>query len=530
VRHVPPVPDTTAASPGETLPVPLLNVAYLVLFAALLVPLFATHQLPLHDYPNHMARLHILSDRGRSSALHEFYRADWRPLPYLGLELVALPLVPLVGLESAGRIFLSLTFLLISSGTLALSAVLHGRRSAWPLLGLLFLYNGILVWGFLSFLFGIGLVLWGLAAWVWQRETPGQLRIFVALAFAALLFISHLVAFGLFALLLASFEVSYRWQRRIPFVVWGSDGLMLLLPGLAAALAAFVLWDPRITATGWFHYAAWRQKLAALGLVLELYSPNLQLGVAVGLLAGLALLVAFRRAAFAQDMVVACALLAIVYLAMPQVLLGAVYLDTRLPSVALFVLLAATCWRGGRRGEAAILAAVLLLGLAQALFIARRWRAFDPTYESVLAACDRMEPGTRLTFAMAHRGTWQQLFEPPLMHAASLCVIRRDAFVPFLFTVQQPVKLTPSFEGLARVTPYPLFLPRDLERLREAGRGDSQNPFAPALLSRYDYLLVVHEEKFPWPVPAPFELLMQDGPLRLYRVGGVAADSGGLQR
>ncbi|HWX24141.1 MAG TPA: hypothetical protein VN083_03825, partial [Vicinamibacteria bacterium] len=248
-------------------------------------------------------------------------------------------------------------------------------------------------------------------------------------------------------------------------------------------------------------------------------SPGLQLGIVLGLLASLATLVVLGRVAFAPEIVPACLLLAIAFFAMPQVFLGGGYLDTRLPVVGVFVLLAATRWRGGRRGEATILAAVLLLGFAQAGFIAERWKAFDRIYDAVLAACDRIEPGSRLTFAMAHRGPWEQLFEPPLMHAASLCVVRRDVFVPSLFTLQQPLKLNPPFEELARITPYPLFLPRDLERLREAGPRDSRNPFDPALLSQYDYLLVAHEEKFPWGVSSRFDLVFEDGPLRLYRVG-----------
>src|SRR5215472_18326237 len=104
------------------------------------------------------------------------------------------------------------------------------------------------------------------------------------------------------------------------------------------------------------------------------------------------------------------------------------------------------------------------------------------------------------------------------MHAGALCVISRDAFVPTLFAVgaQQPLHLTPAFEAIAKITPYTLFMPRDLGRLSDAGPGDPLNPFSPKLLENYDFVLVFNEELFPFRVPEPFHLVESDDPVKLF--------------
>jgi len=51
------------------------------------VPLFSTVLPPLFDYPNHLARMHLLSEGG-----NQFYAAHWEPLPNLAQDLVVPPL------------------------------------------------------------------------------------------------------------------------------------------------------------------------------------------------------------------------------------------------------------------------------------------------------------------------------------------------------------------------------------------------------------------------------------------------------
>src|ERR1700757_958927 len=125
---------------------------------------------PLLDYPNHLARMHIEADYQRSPILQQFYALDWRPIPNLAVDLVVPPLARIMPLAWAGKTFLLTIFLLMTGGAAALHRVLFGRWSAWSLLAFLVLYNRILLWGFVNFLFGIGLLMAATASWIALRE------------------------------------------------------------------------------------------------------------------------------------------------------------------------------------------------------------------------------------------------------------------------------------------------------------------------------------------------------------------------
>src|SRR5437879_5969298 len=154
---------------------------FAVLFAACFIvaaiPILAVETLPLFDYPNHLARMHILADYDRSAFLRQFYALDWRPIPNLAMDLIVPPLTRIMPLAAAGKIFVLAIFLLIAGGTALLHRVLFGRWSAWSLLAFLLLYNRILLWGFVNFLFGVGLALVAAALWIGLRERPAWLRL-----------------------------------------------------------------------------------------------------------------------------------------------------------------------------------------------------------------------------------------------------------------------------------------------------------------------------------------------------------------
>src|ERR1700732_5008916 len=100
------------------------------------------------------------------------------------------------------------------SGTLALGRALQGRWSALPLIASPLLYNGVLLVGVMNYLFGIGLALWGFAAWVALRERPWPWRFAASTLFVLALYFCHLFALGLYGLELLAFETHRLWTRR----------------------------------------------------------------------------------------------------------------------------------------------------------------------------------------------------------------------------------------------------------------------------------------------------------------------------
>ena len=90
----------------------------------------------------------------------------WEPLPNLAQDLIVPPLAQLMPLDMASKLFLVAIFGLIAGGTIWLNRVATGAWRMWPLLAFLLLYNRMFLWGFLNYLFGIGVALAGTALWL----------------------------------------------------------------------------------------------------------------------------------------------------------------------------------------------------------------------------------------------------------------------------------------------------------------------------------------------------------------------------
>src|SRR5579864_4733949 len=176
---------------------------FAALFAAAAAPVLICDSLPLFDYPNHLARMHILVDWARSPELQRFYAIAWAPVPNLAMDVIVPGLAQLMPLAVAGKVFVLLTLLLLAGGAAALHRVLFGAWSAWPCLAFLLLYSRILLWGFLNYLFGLGLGLFAFALWIRLARRPALLRLGVGAALALALFFAHLLAWGLYGVLVA---------------------------------------------------------------------------------------------------------------------------------------------------------------------------------------------------------------------------------------------------------------------------------------------------------------------------------------
>src|SRR5882672_2263352 len=79
--------------------------AFALLLAIVGVPLFSTVLPPLVDYPNHLARLHLIAEDGNA-----FYAVRWAPLPDLAADLTVPMLARAMPLEVAGKLFLVASF------------------------------------------------------------------------------------------------------------------------------------------------------------------------------------------------------------------------------------------------------------------------------------------------------------------------------------------------------------------------------------------------------------------------------------
>src|SRR5947209_5503053 len=94
----------------SSVPRPRVVIALIAAFLTVaLIPLFICSPLPLADYPNHLARMYIISSLSHSPTLQRYYEVHWQLIPNLALDLIVPQLARLVPVERAMLMFTSLT-------------------------------------------------------------------------------------------------------------------------------------------------------------------------------------------------------------------------------------------------------------------------------------------------------------------------------------------------------------------------------------------------------------------------------------
>lgn len=183
---------------------------FTALFALSQWPLYAVRYVDIQDFVNHAARLHLLLHLDSSPLLQRYY--EWTPgiAPNLPIETIGLLLARVFGAETGLKLFASLSTLLLASGCVALSRALAREVQPIALGALLFANNLMFYYGLFNYLFGLGVALWLLAAWV---TTPADWRRLPAFALgASLLYLCHLAALGVYAISVAA-KLWIDWQN-----------------------------------------------------------------------------------------------------------------------------------------------------------------------------------------------------------------------------------------------------------------------------------------------------------------------------
>ena len=468
-----------------------------VLGLAILAPILVAKYPPLVDYPDHLARCFVLAHLPTDPVLQRFYRnaMDWQP--NLALDLIIPPLAHVVSIFTAGRVFLGLTLASMAAGTVALHRALHGHWSSWPLLATPFLYNQIVIWGFLGYLFGLGVALGAAGFWYALRDRGWWVRLGTGLVAGTLIYVLHLYALGIYAVLVGGFELA-DWiaTRRDARERAGRIAVLGLQFLPAACLFLFV--SPTSQAASRLAWGPPLRRIIEIAKVLDTGYRVVDFaafGVVVGVVGALLLT---RRAVLVRAALVPLAILLALAAVMPNELFSSFGADRRIPIALAFVSLAASDW--GRADPAlkrGVLAAVLGVSLIRLAIITASWSADQTTYRTYLAALRKLPEGAALVAAVPAMTP----SDPPLYHVDSYAVILRDAFAPSLFAAPwdagSSLGFTKRYASLRAVTPEVVVWPRPLAKLRRPDYAAAHGPFRPALLDRYDAALAIDPEFLP---------------------------------
>jgi hypothetical protein len=452
--------------------------AFVLLMVLVTLPLFSTVLPPLFDYPNHLARMHILSEGGNA-----FYAVRWGPLPNLAQDLIVPPLARLMSLETASKLFLVMIFGLIAGGTIWLNRVATGVWRLWPLLGFLLLYNRTFLWGFVNYLFGVGVALGSTALWLALERRRWWLRVLVSSLLALVCYFSHIAAFGFYALVILGIELSSALSE-IRARRWRVLGRRIAVAGGQFVIpASLFLGAWRQKAAGAISYTELWRKADLLFSVFDNYNRTFDIFCFALFLGLIGWLASTKRLHLVPRLGWAIGVAFVAYLLLPSQMYGGSGADHRLPTALFLLLIASSAPRfPGRPVTVAIgtiAAAVLVVRMAVIDFV---WHRADRVYSVDLAGIEILPRGAKL--AVAYPASAVNFVPIPEVHLATLAIPRREAFVPTLFALpaQQPVVLRPPYDALSEAT--------QPERLWAAfvGGDDAELTRVLPALEQYDYV------------------------------------------
>ena len=304
--------------------------------------------------------MHVIAAIAGDPDLARFYQVDWQVIPNLMMDLVIPSLTRVLSIYAAGQAYTIASFVLILSGTVALNRRLHGSWSPLPLIAFPLIYNYVFLVGTMNYVFGIGLALWALVAWIALREGNLLLRLTVSVLFVVALFVCHLFALGTYGLGLLAFELHRlwtRWPRRSDRRPAGpiSRGVASRLFDFVASGLPFLpvlpllMLSPTWGLRGGFSWE-WSGKLDGLLYVVDVYSGAVACGLFGIVLGAAAVAMRHRAMSFHPFGYVLLALGAIAYIAMPRIIFDTYMADQRLPLPLTFMAVACARVELGRFG------------------------------------------------------------------------------------------------------------------------------------------------------------------------------------
>jgi hypothetical protein len=422
-----------------------------LLAAASLLPVLLTPIPAMVDYPNHLARMYILSGSGTPEA-NPYYDVAWALYPNLAMDLLVPRMAALIGVEHATRVFLLLSQLLIVSGAVFLERVVKGRIALAGFAALLVLYCLPFAWGFVNFEFGLGIALWAIAIYLIAAEHGLTARFVANSASVAVLFVAHFFSLGIYGATIGIYELWRASAQKLSY----RDALIRLLvlaPPVLVLLVAMRMTSGSIGSEGtnWFFsfkplwpfrilngYSLWASATSACALIaLSYYAASrkvLKLEPAgIWLAAGFAAL----------------------YLMIPSKLFGTSFADLRvIPAAVLVIPAFCSLSLPDRKWTITALAAISLITLVNLAVVCAVWLSYRPTYAAIIRSFDKIERGSLILVGSSGNGEdppFNDLTQYPMAYAPTLAVHYANGFVPNLFTEvgKQPVRVRDAVRRLA---------------------------------------------------------------------------------
>jgi len=500
------------ASPDTTAKCLFAALALASLCPALLVPIPA-----MVDYPNHLARMYLLSQAGTADA-NPYYQIAWAAYPNLAMDLIVPPFGRLIGVETATRFVYLLSQILVVTGAIAIEQVVKRRFLVAGFVALMFLYSLPFAWGFVNFEFGLGMALWGIAAYLAVQERVWPVRLAINAAFVAALFAAHFYALGIYGVTIGLHEAWRAWARKIAPVAMIGRLAILALP--AAVLLGWMAWSGGAIGGA---DTNWALGLKPLRLFATLNGYDLMLSGAAAIALGGFIYVAARRGflRFEPAGVWLAAGFIILFVAMPSRLVETSFVDLRIIVAAALILPAfMSISFPDRRWRLALAACAIAVTSANLAVVSFVWISYRADYAAMIQSFGKIAKGSFVL--VAHSGDaddppLKNLTEYPIYNAPTLAVHYAGAFVPTFYAAagKQPIIARSRYRRLQ--VPYGGIAPiAALKAIAEHAVPEIPD-FVRSWPRDFDYLYIIGPG-IPNPMPNLLEELDTAPRFALYRI------------
>ena len=497
-------------------------VLFAILFTILAIPVLMVKIPAMGDYINHLARMHIIASIDSDPLLAKYYEIRWALIPNTGMDLVVPFLSRFFDIYVAGKIFILIILALIASGVFAINYAIYKQFSLAPFVALLFIYNTVLLFGFMNYLFGLGLALWAFAIWINFRESHPFLKIFIAFFSVLILFVCHLYAVSLFIFAIGCFELWWLRQKGIyttrRFILFA---LILAVPSIL--VISLLMNSPMLKGISYFKWAPLINKFNAIEWLIGLYNyyQDRMIGAAIAALSIYALGKGILKIHPVGWLIMIFGV--ILYVVMPTRLFGSSEADTRLPIAILFMVIGFTHWKlPNAYSRVIFLGAVLVIILIRVTQVGTAWTMYDQVYAEIRKGFTTIKPGNTLITAVAKRHpSWPYAKAYPLNYTDCLATIDRSIFTPHLFKGERSfvLRIKPEYRQIRYLGPSFLRLSKLVELEENLDNDSRKKKYWLRWKKRIDYIFVLYiNENDPNPLPSILELKYQGKDFRIYKV------------
>ncbi len=465
--------------------------AFFVLVIGALAPVLLVRVAPLADFVNHLSRMHVIAVAGHDQWLDAFYRIDWAVLPNLAMDLVVPPLARISNVYFAGQLFLIGMILLLVTGPIAIQYALNRKLNIFPLVGFLFLYNGVLLTGLVNYLTGVGIGMWGLAAWILLREANWSLRIAVSTVIVLALYFCHLSAVGLYGIAIGSYEL-WAWNESGRKLNWKVLRTLACLIIPALPILPLLMMSPTWGLAQDIEWSS-QSKIDGLMTVVRTYEDSLDLGL-LGL-AGVAFVWGLQRGYVKfHPVALPYLLIAIVtYMALPNVLFGSYMGDQRLAIAFVITLIGfGQLQAPDRLVRIAFLVLLVSFSMIRFTYVGVHWVHLARIYEQFREALTTVPRGSKILVAYADEEVSEDADKDALSHTACLGIIERSSLVSTAFTVKGKQVMTVRPEYAGRVDTEDGFPPTVSQLLVGSESEDKGGNYWDDWEENHDYLVVLY--------------------------------------